>query len=83
MVKKMFDKIAEASYEKQVSKSKDEFDHYYFARRVDSLKTFSRYFRQLFRETFAPFIDEDGDARFENLFGVRQCPDSPQYLNFI
>jgi len=50
------------------------FDHYHFARINKDLKTFNRYFEQLFRETFAPFVSEQGEARFEQGQRVRWWP---------
>lgn len=79
MVKKMIERVADAPYKRPFVKSKEKFDHYHFARRVDSLKTFNRYFKQLFRETFAPFINENGDARFEAGVRLRWWPKGEVY----
>jgi hypothetical protein len=51
-----------------------EFDHYYFAKRIKTLKTFNRYFKQLFRETFAPYINRNGEYRFEASTRLRWRP---------
>jgi hypothetical protein len=60
---------------------KEKVDNYYFARRINNLKTFNRYFQQLFRETFAPFIDENGDARFEDGLRLRWWPEGEVFYN--
>ena len=70
IVKKMLDRISDVNFDPEYYKPKcGEYDHYYFARRIKTLKHFNRYFKQLFKETFAPFIDEQNEYRIEN--GIR------------
>jgi hypothetical protein len=75
MVKKMLERITDCSDLPSFRpQKKEKVDHYYFARRINDLKTLNRYFLQLLRETFAPFIDENGDARFEDGVRLRWWP---------
>ena len=54
MVGKMLDRISDVIVDPEYYRTqRGEFDHYYFAKRIKTLKTFNRYFKQLFRETFA------------------------------
>jgi len=80
MMRKMFERIADACHLPVFRSSKKEkVDHYHFARIIKDLKTFNRYFEQLFRETFAPFVSEQGEARFEQEQRVRWWPEGEQY----
>ena len=80
MVKKMLERIAHAiNLPAFRSSKKEKVDHHYFARRINGLKTFNRYFLQLFRETFAPFVSEKGKARFEQMQRMRWWPAGEQY----
>jgi hypothetical protein len=55
MVRKMIERISDVIVDPEYHRShRGEFDHCYFAKRIKTLKTFNRYFKQLFRETFAP-----------------------------
>jgi len=75
MIRKMLERIADACQLPAFRSSKKEkVDHYYFARIIKDLKTFNRYFKQLFRETFAPFVNEQGEARFEEEGRMRWWP---------
>ena len=80
MVRKMLERIAPAiNLPAFRSSKKEKVDHHYFARRINDLKTFNRYFLQLFRETFAPFVSENGKARFEQRQRMRWWPAGEQY----
>jgi hypothetical protein len=75
MVRKMIERIADVIVDPEYYRShRAEFDHYYFAKRIKTLKTFNRYFRQLFRETFAPYINRNDEYRFENNNRLRWWP---------
>jgi hypothetical protein len=76
MVRKMLERIVDASNLPAFKSSKKEkVDHHHFARIVDDLKKFNRYFKHLFRETFAPLIDEYGQARFDQGIRLRWWPE--------
>jgi hypothetical protein len=75
MVRTMLERIADATELPAFRPSKKEkVDHHYFARIIKDLKIFNRYFEPLFRETFAPFINERGESRFEQGQRVRWWP---------
>jgi biotin operon repressor len=76
MVKKMLERVSNVKDDPDFYPLKrGKYDHYYFARIISNLKTFNRYFEQLFRETFAPFLNERGEARFEQWQPVRWWPE--------
>ena len=75
MVRKMLERISDVIVEPEYYRShRAEFDHYYFAKRIKTLKQLNRYFKQLFKETFAPFINRNGEYRFENNIRLRWWP---------
>jgi len=75
MVRKMLERISEVIVEPEYYRThRAEFDHCYFAKRIKTLKTFNRYFKQLFRETFAPYINRNGEYRFEANTRLRWWP---------
>jgi len=75
MVRKMLERISEVIVEPEYYRShRAEFDHYYFAKRIKTLKQLNRYFKQLFKETFAPYINRNGEYRFENNIRLRWWP---------
>jgi hypothetical protein len=75
MVRKMLERILDVIVEPEYYRShRAEFDHYYFAKRIKTLKQFNRYFKQLFRETFAPYINRNGEYRFEANTRLRWWP---------
>ena len=66
MVRKMLERISDVIVDPEYHRSqRGEFNHYYFAKRIKTLKNFNRYFKQLFRETFAPYLKDNGEYRFE------------------
>jgi hypothetical protein len=80
MARKMLERTIDCSDLPSFRPSKKEkVDHHYFARRINDMKTFNRYFLQLFRETFAPFVNENGEARFEQRQRMRWWPAGEQY----
>jgi cation transport regulator ChaB len=82
IVKKMLDRISDVNFDPEYYKPKcGEYDHYYFARRIKTLKHFNRYFKQLFKETFAPFIDEHNEPRIENGIRLRWWPVGESFNN--
>ena len=65
MVRKMLERISDVIVDPEYHRSqRGEFDHYYFAKRIKTLKNFNRYFKQLFRETFAPYLNKTTEYRF-------------------
>jgi hypothetical protein len=75
MVRKMIERISDVIVDPEYYRShRAEFDHCYFAKRIKTLKQFNRYFKQLFRETFAPYINRNGEYRFENNTRLRWWP---------
>jgi hypothetical protein len=75
MVRKMLERISDVIVEPEYYRShRGEFDHCYFAKRIKTLKQLNRYFKQLFRETFAPYINRNSEYRFENDIRLRWWP---------
>jgi|GEM_PF-5624568 len=75
MVRKMLGRISEVIVDPEYHRTqRGKFDHYYFAKRIKTLKTFNRYFKQLFRETFAPYVNETGEYRFVGHVRLRWRP---------
>ena len=75
IVRKMIERISDVIVDPEYHRSKrGEFDHYYFAKRIKTLKNFNRYFKQLFRETFAPYLKDNGEYRFEANTRLRWWP---------
>ena len=82
MVRKMLASISDAMIEPTQAPLRDhQFDHQHFARKIKNLRIFNRYFRQLFRETFAPFINDNGEFRFEEGQRLRWWPNGEKYSN--
>ena len=82
MVRKMIERISDVIVDPEYYRSKrGEFDHYYFAKRIKTLKNFNRYFKQLFRETFAPYLKDNGEYRFEANTRLRWWPDGELLKN--
>ena len=76
MVRKMLERISDVIVDPEYHRTqRGEFDHYYFAKRIKTLKNFNRYFKQLFRETFAPYLKDNGEYRFEANTRLRWWPD--------
>ena len=75
MVRKMIERISDVIVDPEYYRThRGEFDHYYFAKRIKTLKQFNRYFKQLFRETFAPYINRNGEYRFDAITRLRWWP---------